>query len=78
MIDTIATIRMPVAPEPGLKRGRRFLPAFVGGMEVQDGVEHILFALHDLVQTMEYMAFGKPVVAFDLAETRRTAQDAAR
>jgi glycosyltransferase involved in cell wall biosynthesis len=139
----------PVAPEPELKKGRRFLLAYVGAMEVQDGVENILYALHDLiykrgrqdvslamigdgghaptlralahqldldkyvnfpgwmefedivgyltvadvgltpepanglneyctmVKTMEYMALGKPVVAFDLAETRLSAQDAA-
>ncbi|MBM2824188.1 MAG: glycosyl transferase group 1 family protein [Thermoleophilia bacterium] len=30
-----------------------------------------------LVKVAEYMAFGKPVVAYDLAETRRTAQAAA-
>jgi glycosyltransferase involved in cell wall biosynthesis len=30
-----------------------------------------------MVKTMEYMALGKPVVAFDLAETRVSAQDAA-
>jgi glycosyltransferase involved in cell wall biosynthesis len=138
-----------VTPEPELKRGRRYLLAFVGAMEVQDGVENILYALHNLiyvrgrqdvslvmmgdgghaptlhalahelnldeyihfagwvevedilsyltvadvgltpepanglneyctmVKTMEYMALGKPIVAFDLAETRLTAQDAA-
>ena len=138
-----------VTPEPELKKGRRFLLAYVGAMEVQDGVENILYALHDLiykrdrqdvslvmmgdgghaptlralaqelaldefvnftgwleakdivryltvadvgltpepanglneyctmVKTMEYMALEKPVVAFDLAETRLSAQDAA-
>jgi len=30
-----------------------------------------------MVKTMEYMALGKPIVAFDLAETRISAQDAA-
>ena len=30
-----------------------------------------------MIKTMEYMAMGKPVVAFDLAETRFSAQDAA-
>ncbi len=30
-----------------------------------------------MVKTMEYMAIGKPVVAFDLAETRSSAQDSA-
>jgi glycosyltransferase involved in cell wall biosynthesis len=30
-----------------------------------------------MVKTMEYMAVGKPIVAFDLAETRFTAQEAA-
>jgi glycosyltransferase involved in cell wall biosynthesis len=138
-----------VPPEPELKRGRRFLLAFVGAMEVQDGVEYILLALHALVykrgrqdvslvlmgdgdhapalrklaqelqleayvhfngwtqakdvirflsvadvgltpepqnglneyctlgKTLEYMAVGKPSVAFDLPETQRVAQDAA-
>src|SRR5205085_7554014 len=30
-----------------------------------------------MVKTMEYMAIGKPVVAFDLADTRFSAQEAA-
>lgn len=30
-----------------------------------------------MIKTMEYMAMGKPMVAFDLAETRFSAQDAA-
>src|SRR5262249_47766762 len=37
-------------------------------------------ALNDvstMIKTMEYMAAGKPVVAFDLTETHFTAQDAA-
>jgi glycosyltransferase involved in cell wall biosynthesis len=138
-----------VTPEPELKRGRRYLLAYVGAMEVQDGVGYALHALHDLVykrarqdvtlvligdgghapalhmiahdlqldeyvhftgwldaedivrylsvadigispdpqngfneyctmvKTMEYMAVGLPVVAFDLAETHFSAQDAA-
>jgi glycosyltransferase involved in cell wall biosynthesis len=138
-----------VPPESELKRGRRYLLAYVGSMEVQYGVEYALYALHDLVykrgrqdvslvlmgdggqapalqalahelqldeyvhftgwllaedivryltvadvglttcpknahneyatsvKTMEYMAMGKPGVAFDLAETRFSAQDAA-
>jgi glycosyltransferase involved in cell wall biosynthesis len=137
-----------VSPEPELKRGRRFLLAFVGAMEVQDGVEYLLLALHALVhkrgrqdvslvlmgdgdhapalrklahelqldeyvhfngwtrakdvvrflsvadvglvpepqnglneyctlgKTLEYMAVGKPSVAFDLPETRHVARDA--
>ncbi len=138
-----------VTPEPELKKGRRYLLAYVGAMGVQDGVECALYALHGLVhesgrqdvslvlmgngdylpklqalahelqlddyvnftgwvsgrdvvryltvadvglspdprndlneystmiKTMEYMALGKPVVAFDLIETRFSAQDAA-
>lgn len=138
-----------VAPEPELKKGRRFLLAYVGLIAVQDGVEYALYALNELVhnrnrqdvslvlmgdgdivpalhalaheleldeyvnftgwieskdvlryltvadvgivpdpqnglneystmiKAMEYMAMGKPVVAFDLAETRSSAQDAA-
>jgi glycosyltransferase involved in cell wall biosynthesis len=30
-----------------------------------------------MLKTMEYMAMGKPIVSFDLPETRYTAQDAA-
>ena len=138
-----------VAPEPELKRGRRYLLAYVGEMAVQDGVDYVLYALHELVhkrgrqdtslvlmgdgqqasalhaltqelqldeyvnftgwvkrqdlvryltvadigltpdpqnglnerctmiKTMEYMAMEKPLVSFDLTETRFTAQDAA-
>jgi glycosyltransferase involved in cell wall biosynthesis len=137
-----------VASEPDLKRGRRYLLAYIGVMGVQDGVEYALKALHSLVhkrgrqdvslvlmgdgdqvqtlkalahelsidsyvnfagwtevkdivrylsvadvgispdpqnglnelstmiKTMEYMAMGKPVVAFDLVETRLSAQGA--
>src|SRR5260221_3419259 len=139
----------PVTPEPDLKKGRRYLLAYVGAIGVQDGVEYALYALHTLVhrsgrrdvslvlmrsgdhlprlqalthelqldeyinftgwvsgkdlvryltvtdvglspdprntlneystmiKTLEYMAMGKPVVAFDLAETRFSAQNAA-
>jgi glycosyltransferase involved in cell wall biosynthesis len=139
----------PVPQEPELKRGRRFLLAYIGAMEIQDGIDYALRALHDLVhkqgrqevsmvlmgdgghlpnlqalahqlqldeyvhftgwvvdkdivrhlsaadigicpdpqnglneyctmvKTMEYMAMGKPIVAFDLAETRFSAGDAA-
>ncbi|HZU03198.1 MAG TPA: glycosyltransferase family 4 protein [Ktedonobacteraceae bacterium] len=137
-----------VTPEPDLKRGRAYLLAYVGVIDVQDGVEYTLLALHELVhkrgrqdvslvlmgggqvaalhtlahellldeyvnftgwtttddvvrylsvadvglvpdpqnglneyctmiKSMEYMALGKPIVAFDLAETRFSAQDAA-
>jgi glycosyltransferase involved in cell wall biosynthesis len=138
-----------VSPEPELKRGRRFLLAYVGEMAVQDGVDHILYVLNELVykrghqdvslaimgdgqhapelhelahqlqlddyvnftgwaksedlvryltvadvgllpdpknglnefstmvKTMEYMAMEKPIVSFDLAETRYSAQEAA-
>jgi glycosyltransferase involved in cell wall biosynthesis len=138
-----------VTPEPELKRGRSYLLSYVGEMEVQDGIEYALYALHDLVhkrgrqdlslvlmgdgghapilralahelqldeyvkftgwtkvenivryltvtdvgltpdpknglneystmvKTLEYMAMGKPVVAFDLAEARFSSQDAA-
>lgn len=141
--------RRPVAPEPELKGGRPYLLAYEGVIDVQDGVEYALLALHDLVQkrgrqdvslvlvgsgnnlasiqklvhelqldeyvtftgwisredvvryltvadvglipdpqnglneyctlvkTMDYMAMGKPMVAFDLAETRYSAQDTA-
>jgi glycosyltransferase involved in cell wall biosynthesis len=137
-----------VPPEPELKGSRRYLLAYVGVMEVQDGVEYALYALHNLVykrrrqdvslvlmghgshahtlhaithelgldeyvnftgwlskkdlvryltvadvgltpdplngyneyctmvKTQEYMAMGKPGVAFDLLETRLSAQDA--
>lgn len=38
-----------LTPEPGLKRGRRYLLAYVGVMGVQDGVDYALRALHELV-----------------------------
>jgi glycosyltransferase involved in cell wall biosynthesis len=139
-----------IAPiEPELKSGRQYLLAYVGVINVQDGVENALYALHELVykrgrrdvslvlmgggdylptlrllahdlqigeyinftdwtehkdvmrylaasdvgiipdpqnglseyctllKTMEYMGMGLPIVAFDLAETRYSAQDAA-
>lgn len=138
-----------VQPEPALKRGKRYLLAYIGVMGIQDGVDNALKVLHDLVykrgrqdvglvlmgtgeqeeelktlahtlnlddyvnfagwldrqdllryltvtdiglspdpsnalndrctmlKTMEYMAMGKPVVAFDLPETHYSAQDAA-
>lgn len=137
-----------VCAENALKQGRRYLLAYVGAMEVQDGIEYALYALHHLVyrrgrqdvslvlmgdgghgaalralacdlgleaythftgwvtaddivryltvadigltpdpqnglneyctmeKTMEYMAMGKPGVAFDLTETRVSMQDA--
>src|SRR6266700_2274068 len=39
----------PVAPEADLKRGRRYLLAYIGVMGQQDGVEYALHALHELV-----------------------------
>lgn len=138
-----------VAPEPDLKRGFPYLLAYVGLMDVQDGVEYCIYALHELVhkrgrrdvslvligqgsqlprlkalaheleldeyinftgllptadvvryltvadiglipdprngvneyctmiKTMEYMALGKPIVAFDLQETRFSAGEGA-
>jgi len=38
-----------VLPENELKKGRCFLLAYVGEMEVQDGVEYALYSLHELV-----------------------------
>jgi glycosyltransferase involved in cell wall biosynthesis len=138
-----------VAPQPDLKRGRRFLCAYLGVMGPQDDVDLVLRAVHELVhelgrddiqfilmgdgqclselkalardlaiepwvdftgwaddatisavlsnsdlglqpdrrtpftdlctmlKTVEYLAFGLPVVAFDLTESRRTAGEAA-
>src|SRR5260221_2268722 len=39
----------PVIPEPALKGGRQYLLAYLGVMNIQDGVEYALYALHDLV-----------------------------
>jgi len=144
----ISRLEVP-APDLALKRGRRYLLAYVGLMAAQDGVEYTLYALHELVhkrgrqdislvlmgdgdaapalrtlahqleldeyvkftgwtekhdvlrylatadvglspdpqnglneyctmiKTMEYMAMVKPIVAFDLAETRVSAQGSA-
>jgi glycosyltransferase involved in cell wall biosynthesis len=137
-----------VQPESALKRGKRYLLAYLGLIGSQDGVQYSLHAPHELihkrgrkdislvvmgdgdyasvihrlaheleldeyvyftgwierkdiqryltiadvgicpepknsmneystmVKTMEYMTMGKPIVAFDLAETRFSAQDA--
>jgi glycosyltransferase involved in cell wall biosynthesis len=35
----------PVAPDPGLRRGRRYLLAYLGVMGPQDGIDHALRAL---------------------------------
>ncbi len=139
--------RVPVEPE--LKCGRPYLLVYLGAMEIQDGIDYALRALHELVyvhgrqdvslallgdggylprlkqlsqelrleefvfftgwvgepeimrylstadiglcpdprnglnefctmvKSMEYMAMGLPIVAFDLAETRYTCQEAA-
>ena len=138
-----------ISPKPALKRGKRYLLIYIGVMGLQDGIEHALYALHELIhnrhrqdifcvligdgdqflrlqalahslkidqhthftgwlqrqdivsylatadiglspdpsnelndhstmlKTMEYMAMGKPIVAFDLPETRYSAQEAA-
>jgi len=64
---------------------------FTGWVEAEDIVRYLTVAdvgispdpqngLNEyctMVKTMEYMAMGKPTVAFDLAETRFSAQDAA-
>jgi glycosyltransferase involved in cell wall biosynthesis len=44
--------RVPVEPE--LKRGRSLLLVYLGAMEVQDGVEYALYALHELIYTIGY------------------------
>jgi len=38
------------APDPALKRGKRFLVAYLGVMAPQDGVDHLLRAAHALVR----------------------------
>ena len=38
-----------VVPEPELRGSRRYLLGYVGAMEVQDGVEYALYAIHDLI-----------------------------
>jgi glycosyltransferase involved in cell wall biosynthesis len=139
--------RLPA--ELALKQGRPFLLAYIGAMEIQDGIDYALRAMHELVhirgrrdvslvlmgdgghlpalkqlahdldlddyvhftgwvgdqeirrylstadiglcpdpqnglneyctmvKSMEYMAMSLPIVAFDLAETHSTTQDAA-
>lgn len=41
-------------PNPALKRGRRHLAAFIGVMAVQDGVEHIIRAVDELVNRRRF------------------------
>jgi glycosyltransferase involved in cell wall biosynthesis len=38
------------APDPALRRGKRFLVAYLGVMAPQDGVDHLLRAAHALVR----------------------------
>jgi glycosyltransferase involved in cell wall biosynthesis len=40
-----------LAPDPALKNGHRFLIAYVGVMNSQDGVEYVLDAMHEIVTT---------------------------
>lgn len=40
-----------VPADPALKRGRSFLLVYLGAMEIQDGVEYALYALHELIYT---------------------------
>ena len=47
-------------PRPGvqaLKRGKSHVAAFIGVMAIQDGVEYILRAVHDLVHTRKFTDF---------------------
>jgi glycosyltransferase involved in cell wall biosynthesis len=46
---THLTHLQPSTHEPALKRGRRYLLAYVGVMGIQDGVENTLYALHRLI-----------------------------
>jgi glycosyltransferase involved in cell wall biosynthesis len=52
----------PVPPDPGLKRGRRYLVGYVGVMGVQEGLDHLLDAA-DLVVRRH----GRDDVTFALA-----------
>ena len=44
-------------PDPALKRGKRFLVAYLGVMAPQDGVDHLVRAAHVLVQQRADVAF---------------------
>ncbi len=44
-------------PDPALKRGKRFLVAYLGVMAPQDGVDHLLRAAHLLTQQRSDVAF---------------------
>jgi len=56
--ERFATVR---AVDPGLKRGRPYLVAYLGVMAPQDGVDHLLRAAHHLVRVQ-----GRGDVAFTL------------
>ena len=45
---------LPVRPDPSLKRGRRYLVAYMGIMGYQDGLDVLLEAVHFLVHTMMF------------------------
>ena len=55
--ERFATVR---AVDPSLKRGRRFLVAYLGVMAPQDGVDHLLRAAHHLIGR------GRSDIAFTL------------
>lgn len=42
-----------IAPDPALKRGRKFLAAYIGVMGVQDGVPYLIEAARHLVRDMK-------------------------
>jgi glycosyltransferase involved in cell wall biosynthesis len=65
-----ATVR---EPDPGAKRGRRFLVAYLGVMAPQDGVDHLVRAARVLVRDM-----GRTDVAFTLIGSGDSFEDLRR
>jgi glycosyltransferase involved in cell wall biosynthesis len=51
-----------VAPEPGLNVGRRFVLGYLGVINEQDGVDHFVRAVADLVKVKGFCDFSAVVV----------------
>jgi glycosyltransferase involved in cell wall biosynthesis len=64
-----------VAPEPGLKGDRRFVIGYIGIINEQDGVDHFIKAVHELVHAKGFRDFRAVVVGSGpaLAQVRELA-----
>jgi len=79
MTEIVANGLEPLVDMPGLIRDEFRLRQYMSTADVFVSPEPLtpMNARSTFVKVGEYMAIGKPIVAFDLAETRYTAQEAA-